>query len=117
MEAGLKKTRNGLEKVRSVGSSYERDPTMTRNVLLALCCLAPFGLFSCNKAPAAEAKAEPAASAAAKAVDMPVATAATPEKKSGPALTIAYSDWPGWVAWDIAMQKGWFKEEGVDVDL
>jgi len=31
------------------------------------------------------------------------------------ALKIAYSDWPGWVAWEIAIQKGWFKEEGVDV--
>src|SRR5687768_1543719 len=26
---------------------------------------------------------------------------------SGPALTIAYSDWPGWVAWDIGLKKGW----------
>jgi NitT/TauT family transport system substrate-binding protein len=90
---------------------------MTRHVLLALCCLAPLGLFSCNKAPAAETKAEPAATAAAKVPDMPAATAAAPEKKAGPALTIAYSDWPGWVAWDIAFQKGWFKEEGVDVEL
>jgi NitT/TauT family transport system substrate-binding protein len=32
-------------------------------------------------------------------------------------LKIAYSDWPGWVAWDIAAQKGWFKEAGVDVQL
>jgi NitT/TauT family transport system substrate-binding protein len=38
-------------------------------------------------------------------------------KPTGPALTIAYSDWPGWVAWDIAEQKGWFKEEGVNVEL
>ncbi|MCB1133789.1 MAG: ABC transporter substrate-binding protein, partial [Verrucomicrobiae bacterium] len=30
-------------------------------------------------------------------------------------LKIAYSDWPGWVAWEIAIQKGWFKEAGVDV--
>lgn len=30
-------------------------------------------------------------------------------------LKIAYSDWPGWVAWEIGIQKGWFKEEGVDV--
>jgi NitT/TauT family transport system substrate-binding protein len=30
-------------------------------------------------------------------------------------LKIAYSDWPGWVAWDIGVQKGWFKAEGVDV--
>jgi len=30
-------------------------------------------------------------------------------------LTIGYSDWPGWVAWEVAIQKGWFKEAGVDV--
>lgn len=30
-------------------------------------------------------------------------------------LKIAYSDWPGWIAWEIAIQKGWFKEAGVDV--
>jgi len=30
-------------------------------------------------------------------------------------LKIAYSDWPGWVAWEIAIQKGWFEEAGVDV--
>ncbi len=30
-------------------------------------------------------------------------------------LKIGYSDWPGWVAWEIAIEKEWFKEEGVDV--
>ncbi|MEJ2141367.1 MAG: ABC transporter substrate-binding protein [Gammaproteobacteria bacterium] len=30
-------------------------------------------------------------------------------------LRIGYSDWPGWVAWEIGIEKGWFKEEGVDV--
>jgi len=30
-------------------------------------------------------------------------------------LKIAYSDWPGWVAWEIGIQKGWFKEAGVEV--
>lgn len=30
-------------------------------------------------------------------------------------LTIGYSDWPGWVAWEVAIEKGWFEEEGVDV--
>jgi len=34
-----------------------------------------------------------------------------------PALKIAYSDWPGWVAWDIGIQKGFFEEEGVDVEF
>lgn len=32
-------------------------------------------------------------------------------------LKVAYSDWPGWVAWDIGVQKGWFKEAGVDVEF
>ncbi len=30
-------------------------------------------------------------------------------------LTIGYSDWPGWVAWQVAIQKNWFKQAGVDV--
>jgi len=30
-------------------------------------------------------------------------------------LKIGYSDWPGWVAWEVAVDKGWFKEAGVDV--
>ncbi len=33
------------------------------------------------------------------------------------ALKIAYSDWPGWTAYEIGIQKGWFKEEGVDVEF
>lgn len=32
-------------------------------------------------------------------------------------LKIAYSDWPGWVAWEIGIQKGFFKEAGVDVQF
>jgi NitT/TauT family transport system substrate-binding protein len=32
-------------------------------------------------------------------------------------LKIGYSDWPGWVAWEIAIEKQWFKEEGVDVQF
>jgi NitT/TauT family transport system substrate-binding protein len=30
-------------------------------------------------------------------------------------LKIGYSDWPGWVAWEVAIEKDWFKEAGVDV--
>lgn len=30
-------------------------------------------------------------------------------------LTIGYSDWPGWVAWQVAIDKGWLKDAGVDV--
>jgi len=32
-------------------------------------------------------------------------------------LKIGYSDWPGWVAWEVAVDKGWFKEAGVDVSF
>src|ERR1700733_8157338 len=30
-------------------------------------------------------------------------------------LRLGYSDWPGWVAWQIAIDKGWLREAGVDV--
>ncbi|MGI4794553.1 MAG: ABC transporter substrate-binding protein [Janthinobacterium lividum] len=30
-------------------------------------------------------------------------------------LRIGYSDWPGWVAWQIAIEKNWFKAAGLDV--
>lgn len=32
-------------------------------------------------------------------------------------LKVGYSDWPGWVAWQVAIDKGWFKEAGVDVQF
>lgn len=43
----------------------------------------------------------------------------SPARAAAPAapLKVAYSDWPGWVAWDVAVQKGWFKEAGVDVEF
>ncbi len=30
-------------------------------------------------------------------------------------LKVGYSDWPGWVAWQVAIEKGWFKDAGVEV--
>ncbi len=32
-------------------------------------------------------------------------------------LKVAYSDWPGWTAFAIAEQKGWFAEAGIEVEL
>ena len=32
-------------------------------------------------------------------------------------LKIGYSDWPGWVAWQVAIDKDWFKEAGVPVEF
>ena len=40
-----------------------------------------------------------------------------PPKPAKPPLRIAYSDWPGWTAFEIGIQKGWFKEAGVDTDF
>ena len=34
-----------------------------------------------------------------------------------PVLKIAYSDWPGWTAWEIADKKGFFKKHDVEVKL
>lgn len=45
----------------------------------------------------------------------PAAEPAAPTEKAP--LRIAYSDWPGWVAWEIGIQKKWFEEEGVKVDF
>ena len=33
---------------------------------------------------------------------------------SAATLHIGYSDWPGWVAWQVAIDKGWVKDAGVD---
>jgi NitT/TauT family transport system substrate-binding protein len=40
-------------------------------------------------------------------------SAARPANAAG--LTIGYSDWPGWVAWQVAIDKGWIKDAGLDV--
>ena len=30
-------------------------------------------------------------------------------------LTVGYSDWPGWVAWQVAIDKGFIKDAGLDL--
>lgn len=30
-------------------------------------------------------------------------------------LRIGYSDWPGWVLWQVPIEKGWFKQAGLNV--
>jgi NitT/TauT family transport system substrate-binding protein len=47
-------------------------------------------------------------------VAAPAPTPEPPKPVKAP-LRIAYSDWPGWTAFEIGIQKGWFKEAGVDV--
>lgn len=91
-------------------SHIRKDPHVTSHWprLLLLLSLSVFGIGCSKTETPPEAKVEVAPQAAA---------SATPEKPKGPALKIAYSDWPGWVAWDIGVQKGWFKEQGVDVEF
>lgn len=83
---------------------------------ISACLILLASTFSaCSKPPPpAPAEEKPAVSAA------PVASSAAPAAApapTGPTLKIAYSDWPGWVAWEIAIQKGWFKEAGVNVEF
>jgi len=51
-----------------------------------------------------------AGSPRSQAADKPAAAGKKP-------LKIAYSDWPGWTAFEVGIQKGWFKEEGLDVEF
>lgn len=46
-----------------------------------------------------------------------VSLAALPVVLPAAPLKIAYSDWPGWVAWEVAIQKGWIKDAGVDAEF
>lgn len=43
-----------------------------------------------------------------------LASLAVPPAAAAP-LTVGYSDWPGWVAWQVAIDKGWIKEAGLDM--
>lgn len=46
---------------------------------------------------------------------LPLLAACSFAAQAAQPLKIGYSDWPGWVAWQVAIEKGWFKEAGVDV--
>jgi NitT/TauT family transport system substrate-binding protein len=74
---------------------------------LGLMALATFGA-GCDKKDNAETASAGAAVSAAQA------TASVAQKPAKPPLRIGYSDWPGWTALEVGVQKGWFKEEGVD---
>ncbi|MFV5593936.1 ABC transporter substrate-binding protein [Acinetobacter junii] len=48
---------------------------------------------------------------------LPESKAKTEGSTNSKPITIGYSDWPGWVAWQVAIEKGWFKEAGVNVEF
>ncbi len=90
-------------------SSVSLLPASRWRLLGALPLLATLAFAGCNSSSTTTAEAPAGTSA-------PAETPATTGESKEP-ITIGYSDWPGWVAWDIADQKGFFKKEGVDVKL
>jgi NitT/TauT family transport system substrate-binding protein len=89
-------------------------PPMAR---LVLSLTLVWALFGCNKA---SDTTPPAGSASAAAGSASAATAASASAPAAPAkapLRVAYSDWPGWTAFEVGIQKGWFKEAGVNVEF
>jgi NitT/TauT family transport system substrate-binding protein len=46
-----------------------------------------------------------------------VSLAALRPTVSAAPLKIAYSDWPGYTLFEVAKQKGWFKDAGLDVEM
>jgi NitT/TauT family transport system substrate-binding protein len=85
---------------------------MNRWKFVLLLTFLPFAVLSCSKKESPSPESIQAASKDAKEE-----SAADATKPKGKPLKIAYSDWPGWVAWEIGLQKGWFKEAGVEVDF
>jgi NitT/TauT family transport system substrate-binding protein len=73
--------------------------------------LAPAVFVSVMFASACDKKEAPAATVSSST------PAATPPAPAKPPLKIAYSDWPGWTAFEIGIRKGWFKEAGIDTDF
>src|SRR5690242_11759567 len=46
----------------------------------------------------------------------PAGAAPKPGEVQAP-LRVGYSDWPGWLRFEEAIQEGWFKEAGIDVQF
>jgi NitT/TauT family transport system substrate-binding protein len=75
-------------------------------VFASLCSFLLTAVASCDKKEAPAAVGTPAP-----------ASSATPTAPAKPPLKIAFSDWPGWTAFEIGIRKGWFKEAGVDASF
>ncbi len=69
--------------------------------------------------PAATSTSDNSASGTSNATSNAASAPASTSANSSAAapITIGYSDWPGWVAWDIAEQQGFFKKRGANVKL
>ncbi len=88
---------------------------LNRRTWLSVLVAFPLALAGCQKSTPPAPQETPQAAKPAETLN--AAKAQAPAPTQGKPLTIAYSDWPGWVAWEIGIQKGWFKEAGVEVDF
>jgi NitT/TauT family transport system substrate-binding protein len=70
-------------------------------------------LLACDKKATEESSSASAPSGGASAASVPAAPPAPPKTP----LRIAYSDWPGWTAFEVGIQKGWFKEAGIETEF
>lgn len=50
-------------------------------------------------------------------ITLALAALAAPAGLRADTIKIGYSDWPGYTVMEIAKQKGWFKDAGLDVDM
>ncbi|MEO5770300.1 MAG: hypothetical protein ABIS92_18230, partial [Polyangia bacterium] len=91
-----------------------KDPAkkVTRSVTIFLALAAGTAALVARAATSHAAPESAAVPAAPKAA----ATVPKPGAKGAP-LRIAFSDWPGWTAFEIGIEKGWFKDAGVDVEF
>ena len=79
--------------------------------LFGFAVLSSFMLFGCDNTATV-----PAPETGAASENTSVAKEKDPAVNEEP-ITIGYSDWPGWVAWQIAIDKGWFEAEDVNVEF
>jgi NitT/TauT family transport system substrate-binding protein len=77
---------------------------------LAVAC----SMLGCNKSSDSSPPVGTSATAPGSVSAATVASAPAPAKTP---LRVAYSDWPGWTAFEVGIQKGWFKEAGIDVEF
>lgn len=86
-----------------------RGRLLTGRLARALLAAVAVGLLAAG-APGCTKETPPSSPRSAAAPAPPV-----PPALAKPPLRIGYSDWPGWTAFEIGIQKGWFQEAGVDV--
>jgi NitT/TauT family transport system substrate-binding protein len=114
----IKSLRNGTERPGnsrwiSQFTSTARQLTNRATLLAMLLAVTGSALIEAGCKKTEEA---PAAAPAAAPAPAPTPPPDPPKPVKVP-LKIGFSDWPGWTAFEVGIQKGWFKDEGVDVDF